>query len=552
MNALNQTSHLYLSLGSLFNAEDFPERWQCGVWSSTHGWVHISSDIVIWLSYMAIPILMLWYLRGKKLGVDHRLVFWLFMAFIFFCGSTHLMEALIFYWPAYRLLGLLKLLTAVISFVTVICLIPVVPKLINAPTRKELENEIESRSSTEQRLRASEQLFRTAMTSAPIGMALVATDGKWMRMNRQLCDLFGYSEEELSKMNFQEITHPEDLDSDLDYLRKTLAGEIESYSMEKRYLHKDGHVIYAKLHVALIRNESGEAPFFVSQIEDISKEKKLLQRQSGFIHELKQKTQDLQQIVYVTSHDLRSPLVNIIGFSSELELTCEDLKRELESIDRKTDRLGVIIETELPEILSFISGSARRMDRLLRGLLQYSRLGRYVVSIQLINMDRMVDDLLQDLTFQIKEVDAIIERQPLLDCYGDLTLISQLFRNVIDNAIKYRSPNRKLRLAISAKELDNHIRYTLTDNGMGIAPEHQSKIFEVFHRLKPGESEGDGLGLSICNLVAHRMEGRIWLESVPDEGSSFHVELPNSEIALSEHIEAMSDAGLNSPQTNED
>jgi len=534
---------------SLFSAEDFPERWQCGIWSPLHGWTHIISDVVIWMSYMAIPFLILWYLREKK-GIENKGIFWLFIAFIFFCGSTHLMEAVVFYWPAYRLLGVLKLITAIVSAATVIALVFVIPAAIRAPTRRELEQEIELRKEADKRTQVSEGLFRTAMNSAPIGMALVGIDGKWLQVNEQLCQLLGYSPDELSEMDFQQITHPEDLDNDLSLLNDTLEGKMSGYMMRKRYFHKNGDIIYALLQVALIRNSVGEPEYFISQIENTTNEQKLLSQQSNFIRELELKTHDLQQIVYVTSHDLRSPLVNIIGFSAELEHALEDLRREVEASSEPNPRALAICRNEIPELLNYISGSATRMDRLLNGLLKYSRLGRYPMEIAEIDMNDLLHHLQEDLSYQLKEIEADVQVDELPTCFGDLTLINQLFRNLIDNAIKYRSPERNLKIHITASEEESHIRYTVADNGVGVDPMYRKKIFEFFHQLDPDKSDGDGLGLSICSLIAQRMNGSITLESTSGEGCQFHVLLSRNEESLNARHEVVQNARTGLIQTN--
>src|SRR3569623_1592289 len=120
------------------------------------------------------------------------------------------------------------------------------------------------------RLREAEERFRLAFEHAPIGIALGSPEGKFTRVNRALCELLGYTPEELVATTFQEITHPEDLNLDLENVRQVLSGEVRDYEMEKRYLHRDGHIVWALLSVALVRDEAGEPLYFISQIQDIS------------------------------------------------------------------------------------------------------------------------------------------------------------------------------------------------------------------------------------------------------------------------------------------
>src|SRR5216684_7617334 len=118
-----------------------------------------------------------------------------------------------------------------------------------------------------------DSLFQSAFEFAAIGMALVSPEGKWLRVNRSVCEITGYSEAELLARTFQDITHPDDLDLDLANVRKMLAGEIKTYQMEKRYFHKDGSIVWVLLSVSLVHNKSGAPLFFISQIQDITRRK---------------------------------------------------------------------------------------------------------------------------------------------------------------------------------------------------------------------------------------------------------------------------------------
>ena len=144
----------------LFDPSGFPRRWDCGMWSDELGWLHILSDLGVWAAYVAIPCVLGYFVLRKK-DVPFRLIFWLFGAFILACGATHLMEAIIFWWPAYRLAGVLKLFTAIVSWGTVVALVPITPRALSMRSPEALEREIAERKRAEETLeRYAERLAR--------------------------------------------------------------------------------------------------------------------------------------------------------------------------------------------------------------------------------------------------------------------------------------------------------------------------------------------------------------------------------------------------------
>ncbi|HEY9668792.1 MAG TPA: PAS domain S-box protein, partial [Coleofasciculaceae cyanobacterium] len=184
--------------------------------------------------------------------------------------------------PMYWLSGLIKAITALVSLYTAFSLVPLVPKALALPSSKqlekanlELEREITERKLVEEALRESEERFRNAFDYAAIGMALVAPDGRWLQVNRSLCEIVGYSEQELLATTFQCITHPDDLDIDLNYARQLLNGEIRSYQMEKRYIHKQGHIVWILLSGSLVRDAQGQPLYFIGQIQEITGRKQM-------------------------------------------------------------------------------------------------------------------------------------------------------------------------------------------------------------------------------------------------------------------------------------
>ena len=243
------------------------------------------------------------------------------------------------------------------------------------------------------------------------------------------------------------------------------------------------------------------------------------------------KNRELEQIVYVASHDLRSPLVNVDGYSRELEFFLGDITRVMDEHDSADCPVEKVLLTEIPDIrnaLQLIRNSTRQMDKLLKGLLQLSRSGRESLTLETVNARALLDRVLSTFDYQFREQGIVINVDPLPPCWADDTQLGQIFSNLISNAVKYRDSEKALTITISGREHGGHVTYCVEDTGIGIAKEHQEKVFELFHRLDPSSNEGDGLGLTIVRQSLWRMDGTIRVESEPGQGSCFLVTLPSA------------------------
>ncbi len=251
---------------------------------------------------------------------------------------------------------------------------------------------------------------------------------------------------------------------------------------------------------------------------------------------IRQKNHELEGLIYVTSHDLRSPLLNIHGFSERLKQACETLQQAAvtpdwdESLRRKVSETGT---GQIPKSLGFIQTSVEKMNRLIEGLLRLSRLGRSDLKPVPINLNGMIDSIRSSMAFQIQTSGAIIEVGELPPCEGDATLINQLFTNLLENALKYRDTKRPLHVRITGQRNGGQGLYTVADNGCGIPAPHLDKIWELFHRVSPeGTVLGDGIGLSLVRRITERHGGEVRVESVFGEGTSFILTLPLSSELL--------------------
>lgn len=247
------------------------------------------------------------------------------------------------------------------------------------------------------------------------------------------------------------------------------------------------------------------------------------------------KNKELEQILYVASHDLRSPLVNITGYSEELLQIIGDLRQVLDNDQIPAEarsKITPVLTRDMPEALHFIRTSAVKMDMLLNGLLKLSRLGRAALTIESLNMNELVSSVVEACDFQIKKAGVEIDLAELPPCKGDAIQVNQVFSNLLGNALQYLDPKRPGVIRISGRVEAERCVYCVQDNGIGVDPSHQQNIFEIFHRLDPAGSEGEGLGLTIVQQVLGRLAGNVWVESKPGEGSYFYVALPATQAGL--------------------
>ena len=246
---------------------------------------------------------------------------------------------------------------------------------------------------------------------------------------------------------------------------------------------------------------------------------------------LMDQNQELEMLVNVVSHDLRSPLVNIQGFSKELAGACERLGGKLEHVSGREDDKGEIseiVEQEIPESLQYIKAAAGKMDAVLSGILRFTRLGRMSLKIEALDVNAMVSAITTAMEFQMKEKGVALQIHDLPESVGDETLVSQVFFNLLENAHKYLDPARPGMITISGYVENRQVVYAVKDNGIGILPEHQGKIFDMFHRLNPKWESGEGLGLTIVKRIVDRHQGDVWLDSQHGVGTTFFVSFPQT------------------------
>jgi len=388
-------------------------------------------------------------------------------------------------------------------------------------TRTSYNTTLERLSDMVENLKRQKDRLENIITSTHVGTWEWNMQTGEIRCNDRWGEIIGYSLAELMPLDSEKrasLRHPDDIGQCNDAMVRHIQGETEYYASESRVRHKDGHWVWILDQGKVVsRTEDGQPLWIFGTCQDISQRKQFDEVISGMNEQLKTKNKELEQILFVASHDLRAPLVNVAGFSQELSETLQG------AIERGLDPE---IAEDMSQSVTFIRKSADKMDTLLTGLLKLSRLGRAALTITTLPMAALIERVIAENEYQIRTVGATLRISPLPDCIGDTVAMNQVLTNLLNNALKYHDPSRPPVIQISGKNENGRSVYCIADNGIGIAPIHQERIFEVFHRLDPHNPDGEGLGLAIVRQNLGRMGGSVWLESTPGTGSQFYIAMP--------------------------
>ena len=272
--------------------------------------------------------------------------------------------------------------------------------------------------------------------------------------------------------------------------------------------------------------------------------------------ELAQKNEEVEAFVYIVSHDLRGPLVNLQGFCKELELSCEELHQTLKSEGAKGDgllcpqpagaplsealvrgqsgpspfapsaRIHSILTQDIPDSLRYINLSTAKFHRLINALLELSRYGRQEYRPEELDLGALVQSTVDLMRLSIAAGGIQVSVGPVPTVYGDATAVGQVYANLIGNAIKYLQPGRPGHIEIGGETEGGSAHCWVRDNGAGLPASAKPRLFQVFQRFHPDLAQGEGMGLAIVRRVIERHGGRIWAESEEGVGTTFHFTLP--------------------------
>ncbi len=364
-------------------------------------------------------------------------------------------------------------------------------------------------------LSASEALYRQTFELATAGIAHVDLSGRFMKVNRRLCEILGYGEQELIGRPVKEISHPEDRNLTDSQRMRVRSGEKPSVRFEKRYLRKSGAIVWVDLSVALACDASGAPQYEIALFDDITERKKAEAALREAHEELKRSNAELEQFAYVASHDLQEPLRMVSSYTQLL-----------------MRRYGDKLDGDAKDFTAFIVDGATRMKQLIEDLLAYSRVGTRDKNFKPVDAESSLKRALTNLRAAIQDSGATVTQDKLPTIPCDEVQLAQLFQNLIGNALKFRKPDVAPAVHVGAAEQGAEWEFMVRDNGIGIEPQYFERIFMVFQRLHDkGEYPGTGIGLAIVKKVVERHGGRIWVQSQPGAGTTFHFTMPKERKA---------------------
>ena len=372
---------------------------------------------------------------------------------------------------------------------------------------------ITKRKQAEEAMRESEERFAGAFEFAPIGVALVAPDGRWLMVNRALCELVGYSESELLKRSFKEITHPDDFAESVLQSERLLAGEIGAYQMEKRYVHSSGKLINIFLSVSLVRDQQGHPRYFIGQVQDITQRKQL---EKQFLRA--QRMESIGTLAGGIAHDLNNVLAPIMMSIDLLKM-------------KETDPARL-------NILATIAGSAKRGADMVQQVLSFARgVEGQKVEVQLTRLLKEIEKISNDTFLKNIQIRCDFPAN-LWTLQGDPTQLHQVLLNLCVNARDAMPQGGILTLSAANVTLDEtyaaanpeatpgpHVMILVEDTGTGMPPEVIERIFEPFFTTKE-LGKGTGLGLSTTIAIIKSHGGFMRVESFVGLGTRFQVYLP--------------------------
>lgn len=491
----------------LFDTGDFPARWACGQWQPAHGWLHIGSDIAISLAYFAIPLSLLAFILRRR-DAPFLPIFWLFGVFIAACGTGHLLEAIIFWQPVYRFAAVVKAVTAVASWATVIALIANMPAALSLRSPRQLEAEVAERT---RELKREKATLEAILARLSVGVLVADASGRTILLNEAGRALLGLEDGAEVKEAIAALRDRsgDELAAEELPIAEALAGVEVDKEMVIRAPEPAPERIVA-VAARSVKSEFGEerAVLVIKDLTETRASERRLRQANTRLKEanrkLKTSNRDLEEFAHIASHDLREPLRMVSSYAELLR------KRYQGQLDERADRY-----------IQYTVEGAQRMRQLIEDLLAFSQVQSRELSFEDFDLEEPYRKALENLRASLRESKAELECGPLPRVSGEPDQLRQVFQNLIGNAIKYAGAEAP-KITIAAERREDRWLISVRDRGIGFPQAQARRIFQIFRRLHGRDLySGSGIGLAIVKRAVERHGGEVWAESEPEEGAVF-------------------------------
>ena len=382
-----------------------------------------------------------------------------------------------------------------------------------------ISTDITSLKRTEQQLRESQQRLNLALTSAEIGAWSWNLETGDLFWDDRMHDIFGLRRDTFEGTHAAFLSHLHEADAGRveEALLRRIDHPDEDLDVDFRVRWPEGTLRDVTCRGAALRDDRGKTVRITGVCLDITERKLAEQQLKSYAKRLESTNRELEEFAYIVSHDLQEPLRTLQFFSDSLQT---DLAAELDEQPRRD--------------LQFIAEAAERMQQLVRDLLTLSRTGRTELNKDTVCLADCVNDAVTALSNRIRETNANVEVESLPQIIGDRSMLTQVFQNLIGNALKFVEPGTTPHVVVRAEMKESTCLVCVIDNGIGIKKDYAEKIFAPFRRLHTAsEYEGTGIGLAICRKVVRRHGGDISVDSNPQGGSRFCFELPLASVSSS-------------------
>ncbi|MES2993327.1 MAG: PAS domain S-box protein [Pseudomonadota bacterium] len=379
-----------------------------------------------------------------------------------------------------------------------------------------LQAEVRERGVAEAALRESEQRFRNILNNVPIGVIYTDLRGNVKQTNPRFCELTGYSADELLGLSLADYTHPEDLVQDVELMSQLVRGEIPMYRHHKRYIARDGAIVWVQATVSLLRDANAKPRSIVGVVEDITEHLKLEEAERAR-EAAEASNRAKSEFLSRMSHELRTPLNAMLGFAQLLEL----------------DPRHPLTDAQRPWVTQ-IQQAGWHLLEMINDVLDLSRIesGNLRLQIETLNLMELLDATVAMIEGDAQQRRIALSREfapGTSTLLGDATRVKQILTNLLSNAVKYNTDGGRIHVATRLVG-DDALEIVVTDTGLGMTPEQLAELFQPFNRLGRERStqQGTGIGLVISQRLAELMGGSLRAHSVAGRGSSFILQLPCS------------------------